>query len=157
MSRSLKVILAILAIAALSWLILTLIKWARRPSLPHQVLRDELPRIVSEWQMNSEDESFVVFFFNLPETQDEDPPNLQYSVEDGRLGLDWVLVSAQNVRDEEAISRFIKNNGYGVTKKEMNGVEYLRVEGSGLEQLGLKILRDFYHLGSDTRLQLTDG
>ena len=52
----------------------------------------------------------------------------------------------------------MKGVGYTVPKREMNGVSYLRVEGKDLENLGIKILRDFYQLAPETKLELiTEG
>ena len=84
-------------------------------------------------------------------------PNLQYSMENRRVGLDWVLEAPQNIKDETAVADFIKLNGYTISK-DMEDVHYLRVEGEGIDQLGVKILRDFYHLPPDTKLELiADG
>jgi hypothetical protein len=92
--------------------------------------------------------------FAIPRNNDETLPNLQYSIENGRLGFDWVLLAAQNIRDETAVTDFIKHAGYTVSKRQMNRVTYVRAEGSGIEQLGANILRDFYRLRSDAKLEL---
>jgi hypothetical protein len=115
---------------------------------------DQLPSIVSKLQRTGRDGSFVVFMFEIPSNHDEAVVNLQYSIENGRLGLDWVLLAPQNVKDETQLADFIKRNGYRVSKHEMNDVSYLRVEGKDIETLGVKILRDFYHLPSEMKLEL---
>ena len=92
--------------------------------------------------------------FSLPGNHDETLPNLQYSIENGRLGFDWVLMAPQNVKDETSLLDFIKQLGYTPSKREMNDVRYLRVEGKGAEDLGLKVLRDFYHLPPEVKLEL---
>ena len=52
----------------------------------------------------------------------------------------------------------MKGVGYTVAKREMNAVRYLRVEGKDLKNLGIKILRDFYHLAPEAKLELiTEG
>ncbi len=112
---------------------------------------DQIPSIVSTLERNGFDGSYVVF--TLPGNNDDSLPNLQYSIENKRLGLDWVLEAGQNVRDEAAVSEFIKRNGYTVSKVA-DDPSYLRVEGKGLDDLGIKILRDFYHLTPDTKLEL---
>ena len=92
--------------------------------------------------------------FSVPANDDETLPNLQYSIEDSQVGLDWVLIAPPNIKDESRLTEFIKRNGYTVSKKDVNEVSYLRVEGSGIEELGIKILRDFHKLPADTRLGL---
>ena len=96
--------------------------------------------------------------FQIPGNNDEIFPNIQYSIENDEVGFDWVLLATQNIRDEEAVSGFLTKQGYVVKKREMNDVRFLRVEGSDIENLGVKVLRDFYHLAPDTKLELiVDG
>ncbi|HLA11140.1 MAG TPA: hypothetical protein VJ023_11165 [Pyrinomonadaceae bacterium] len=116
--------------------------------------RDQIPSIVSRLQRTGHHGSFVVFMFSVPGNHDETLPNLQYSIENGRVGFDWVLIAPQNIKDESAVADFIKRLGFTLSKREMNSVCYLRVEGIGVEDLGLKVLRDFYHLPTDAELEL---
>ena len=116
--------------------------------------RDQIPSIVSSLERKGRDGSFVVFMFSVPGNHDELSPNLQYSIENGQLGFDWVLMAPQNIKDETQITEFIKGAGYTVSKHEVNEVSYLRVEGKDLQNLGIKILSDFYHLAPEAKLEV---
>jgi hypothetical protein len=153
-----KILVAILVAGALIWLIIGFLRSQKDAQKPISVTREKIPYIVSQLKRTGRDGSFVVFMFSLPEIRDEVLPNLQYSIENGKLGFDWVLIAPQNVKDELKMADFIKVLGYSLTKHEMNDVQYLRVEGDGLDDLGIKILRDFYHLSSDAKLEpVTEG
>jgi len=103
--------------------------------------------------------TWVVFFFHahgdLPQ---DDAVNLQYSVENGVVGLDWVLLSRRNVADKKRLIAFINAKGFNVSEMEMNNVRYLRVEGNGIEQLGVKIVTKFYGIAPSAPVQFyTEG
>ena len=149
-----KILVPIVFGLAVIWLLAILLRSKGTGQEPTYATRDQIRSIVSRLQRTGRDGSFVVFMFSIPGNHDETLPNLQYSVEDGRLGFDWVLIAPQNIKDETAVTDFIKRFGYTSSKREMNGVHYLRFEGKGVEDLGLKILQGFYHLPSDTKLEL---
>jgi hypothetical protein len=149
-----KILVPIVLVAAVICLRVILLRAKGARQEPTYATRDQIPTIVSKLQRTGRDGSFVVFMFSIPGNHDETLPNLQYSVENGQLGFDWVLIAPQNMKDETAVTDFIKRFGHTSSKREMNGVRYLRFEGMGVEDLGLKILQDFYHLPSDTKLEL---
>lgn len=153
-----NILVTILVVVAVIWLIVILVRSQSASQKPIYATRDQLPSIVSKLQRTGRDGSFVVFMFPIPSNHDEVFPNLQYSIENGRLGFDWVLLAPQNIKDETQLADFMKRSGYTVSKLEMNDVSYLRVEGKDLEDLGIKVLRDFYHLTPETKLELiTEG
>ena len=149
-----KILVPIVVVVAVIGLIVVLLRSKSTSQESTFATRDQIPSIVSRLQRTGHDGSFVVFMFSIPGNHDETLPNLQYSIENGRLGFDWVLIAPQNVKDESSVTDFIKRLGYTSSKREMNDVRYLRVEGKGIEDLGLKILRDFYHLAADAKLEL---
>lgn len=151
-----KILLIVVFLVILAGIILRSLR-SRGVQDPLSPTIDEIPSIVAALERKSFDGAFVVFLFTLPGNNDELLPNLQYSMENRRVGLDWVLEAPQNIKDETAVADFIKLNGYTISK-DMEDVHYLRVEGEGIDQLGVKILRDFYHLPPDTKLELiVDG
>ena len=147
------ILIPIVMAVAVIWLMIVLLrpKGARRETF---ATRDQIPSIVSKLQLTGRDGSFVVFMFSIPGNHDETLPNLQYSIENGQLGFDWVLLAPQNIQDETLVTDFVKRLGYTSSKHEINDVPYLRIEGESIEDLGLKILRDLYQLPADTKLQL---
>ena len=85
--------------------------------------------------------------------------NLQFSIEQSRVGLDWVLLAPSNVRDKERFAQFASARGYRVFEREMNKVKYLRVEdGGSLPDLCKAVIHDLYFISPESQLDLlTDG
>ena len=130
-----------------------------QPSPESLVTLEQIPAVVAKLQREGEDSSFAVFIF-VPTTGEPSgvPVNLQYSIENGVIGLDWVLLSPRNIADRKALSTFIIKSGYKISEREENDVKYLRVEGNGISDLGGKICREFYHLSFDEKIELlADG
>ena len=126
-----------------------------------QVSVGQIPAVVSCLKATGKDSSFVVFLFQ-PEGRsahdDDDGVNLQYSIENGRVGLDWVLLAPLNVSDQERISAFMKDRGFAVNAQEMNKVRYLRVEDGPIADLGVQIATDVYRLKPADRINvIVDG
>lgn len=149
-----KILIPIVVAIAIIWLLVVLLRSRDSRQEPTFATRAQIPSIVSKLQQTGRDGSFVVFIFSIPGNHDETLPNLQYSIENGQLGFDWVLVAPQNIQDETLVTDFVKRLGYTLSKREINDVPYLRIEGESVEDLGLKILRDLYQLPADTKLQL---
>lgn len=153
-----KIVIAIIVVVAIIWLITSVVKSRSVEVTPEYTTMDQIPSLVSKLRKTGKNGSFVVFMFQIKGSKDEILPNLQYSIENDKVGFDWVLIAPQNVKDEDGITAFLTKQGSPVSKREMNDVRYLRVEGNGIEDLGAKVLRDFYHLPSDTKLELiVDG
>jgi hypothetical protein len=112
--------------------------------MPAPILAEEIPSVVQALQ-GDRDGRWVVFAFHpIAAPGGQDSVNLQYSVEGGGVGLDWVLLSSRNVLDQAPIAKFIASKGFEVSERQMNGVRYLRVEGPGIEALGIAIVAEFY-------------
>ncbi|HTO54736.1 MAG TPA: hypothetical protein VMR50_15230 [Myxococcota bacterium] len=122
------------------------------------VTSDDLPKII-ELLRAAPEESFADLLFRPPEADPkEDPAFIQYSIEQGQLGFDWVLTSSRNEGDCDAIRAFIARQHLSVSDRELNQVRYLRVEGPGCESLGRKILNEFYRIPRDAPLEMiTEG
>ena len=149
-----KIVVPIVVVVAVTLLVVVHLRSKGAGQEPTYATRDQIPSIVSKLQRTGPDGSFVVFMFSIPGNRDETLPNLQYSIEHGQLGFDWVLIAPQSIKDEAPVMDFIKRLGYTASKREMNDAHYLRVEGKGIEDLGPKLLRDYYHLAPDAKLEL---
>ena len=123
---------------------------------PKRVKVSQIPEVVRQLQVGNVESSFVVFTFDprggVPNA--DTAVNLQYSVSQGRVGLDWALVASANIADKDDIAEFIEKNHHQAAEKETNGVRYLRVEGEGVAALGMQIVNEFYHLDINTDLNL---
>jgi hypothetical protein len=117
----------------------------------------EIPGIVSQLATTN-DGSFAVFMFDSPLSPGGDAVNLQYSVEQRAVGLDWVLLSQTNIADKEKISAFASRMGHPMIERVVNDVHYLRTEGRDLDKLGMNILSELYGVARDKQLDLiTEG
>jgi hypothetical protein len=114
----------------------------------------ELPLIVERLRQGSGNPRYAVFMFIPRDSMDEEFVNLQYFIETGVLGLDWVLLGSRNIQDQDAVQVPASDFGYRFEPREENSVKYLRVEGEGLVKLGMKMFRDLYHLGPADQVQI---
>jgi hypothetical protein len=118
----------------------------------------DIPEVISQLDRSSKDGHFVVFMFVPPGSTDSESVNLQYAIDGGVVGLDWVLLGKRNIADRAEVSEFAAKLGYRLDEREMNGVRYMRLTGSGIAELGAKIVQDFYKISPDTKLgMITEG
>lgn len=122
----------------------------------YEVTVAEIPDIVSELQASNVDTAFAVLMFSPPAPKKLHDPvvNLQYAIQGGVVGLEWVLLGPRNCDDKERLVEFIKEMGHQVEHLEINDVEYLRVLGDDVATLGIQIISNFYHVDATERLGL---
>ena len=151
-----KIALIIIACLVGITFVVLLVRSRIAPTYPVTV-RD-IPEVISQLDRSSKDGHFVVFMFVPPGSTDGESVELQYAIDGGVVGLDWVLLGKRNIADRAGVSEFAAKLGYRLDEREMNGVRYLRVTGSGIAELGAKIIQDFYKISSDTKLgMITEG
>jgi hypothetical protein len=145
--------LIVIAAAAVACVLLVLFIRSRiAPS--NRASANEIPAILEQLQLGEGDPRFAVFMFVPADSKDGEPVNLQYSVEKGVVGFDWLLVSPRNIADRVAIAEFAKPLGYVLVEHATNAVSYLRVEGPWVAQLGIRVIRDLYKIHADAKLDL---
>lgn len=115
----------------------------------------DIPAIFEKLQAAKKDGSFAVFCFLPPGGQSsKDAINVQFSIEGGRIGFDWVLIGPSNIRDKDKFAQIAERQGYKIVEREMNNVRYLRVEEGNLPELCRASIRDLYSMSPDTELLL---
>ena len=114
----------------------------------------ELPGVVRALREGCGHPRYAVFMFEPQDSTDGDFVNLQYSVENGVLGLDWVLLGGRNRHDQQIIRAHAMAHGHQFEARETNGVPYLRLEGQGLCDLGKSLMEGIYHLCPEDQVQL---
>ena len=140
--------------------------WKRRRTAQAPPPLGRLRDLRSAWEALSSrgyEQSFVVFL--VPEEHDTEPhgevepsPNIQFSVEGGVVGLDWVLISPANVKKEADFLRIARDRGQTVRRLRQNDVSYLRVEDGDVVELGRHVLAELFAVDSDYPLGLVvDG
>ena len=145
-----SVILAVVAVVAI------LLFLRSRVVTPVALQVQHIPIVAMQLKAQGLEKSWAVIVF-VPAGEapnNENVVNLQYSIEDGHLGLDWVLRAPRNISDKEKFSEFARSRGHIVTEHEGNGVRYLRIEGPKVAYLGAQVAQEFYGLSSDAEINL---
>lgn len=110
-----------------------------------EINSDSIPTIFKEVEESKLEGAFAAFI--IPANNNlEEAINIQFSYENGRAGLDWVLLGKENIRDRKAFENYLKNIDVHYVKKINNDVHYLRVTSSDLVALCQNILRDMYNI-----------
>jgi hypothetical protein len=115
----------------------------------------DFPALVSALKETGGPGSFWVVLVPGTAKADGYTANLQYSIEDGVVGLDWVLIAERNLEDKQRFLDVAHSAGAKIEEKEGNGVRYLRATGTpDLTGLGREILQRLYAVKPDDNLQL---
>ena len=116
----------------------------------------EFPQIVKMLSKEQSDGSFVMF--TVPNTIDTDgqPLTVQFSVERGSVGFDWLLTSLRAKKDRGKFVEFSKKEKVTVQELVMEDVKYLRVEleNDALAEFGTKLLEKLYDVSSMNELEV---
>jgi hypothetical protein len=152
-----KIAIVIIVVCAIGISFLVFLVRSRVAST-YSVTSRDIPAVISQLDHSSKNGHFVVLMFVPPDSTNGESVNLQYSIDGGVIGFDWVLISPRNITDREMVSEFSSKLDYRLEEREMNGVRYLRVTGSGISELGAKIIQDFYHIHPEAKLRMiTEG
>lgn len=138
-----KTVLIFALTAAL--IIVGAIVFKSRVAPPAQIVADQIPAVLQALAASDKSPAFAVLMFTTPGAPNEDDRlEVQYAVENGKLGFDWLLVAPQNTKDQGRFADFAAAHGYQVIQQERNHVRYLRVENGDLAALGRDILLELY-------------
>lgn len=118
-----------------------------RVAQTYQVCAKDIPKLLAELTAAKSTPAFVVFIFAKAGSSNADGVlNLQFSLEDGKPGFDWVLIGAANIADQDRFAQFARSSGYTPTLKVENGVSYLRIENGDLAELCRDVVTKMYGL-----------
>jgi hypothetical protein len=150
--------IALIIIACLVGITFVVLLVRSRVTPTYPVTARDIPAIISQLERSAKNGHFVALMFVPPGSTDGESVNLQYSIDSGVVGLDWVLNGQRNSADQAKVSDFAAKLGHRLDEREMNGVRYLRVTGSGISELGANIIQDCYHVSPDAKLgMITEG
>ncbi|MCW3847279.1 hypothetical protein OF829_08500 [Sphingomonas sp. LB-2] len=126
-----------------------------RVMTPVEVRLDDLPAIVEALSRGSSKTRFAALTFGTPDRpSNDDALNLNLTVENGKVGFDWVLLGPRNIEDQEKFKAFARARGSEPVSRSMNGVSYLRVERADLVRFTASIVTEMYHLPATEPLSL---
>jgi hypothetical protein len=84
-----------------------------------------IPALIAGLEEGTVYPRFVVLMFLPTDSEDGEFVNLQYSWEDGKVGLDWVLLGGRNTADRGLVEGLAQHMGHLVQRLELNDVKYL--------------------------------
>lgn len=90
--------------------------------------------------------SFAVFAIRTGEEGEDDAVEIQFSVEDGKTGLDWILMSPANIEEKPKVIQYAASKGVEWQEKEMNDWLYLRIEQGDVVGLCTSLIEDLYQV-----------
>ena len=125
----------------------------------HLVLASDAERVLEQVRGSTGDPTFAVFMFSTTDQPtSEEALNIQFSVENGKAGFDWVLLAPRNINDEALFIEFARQRGFTPVRHEMNNVKYLRVEAGDIAKLCSDVISEMYHIPASTKVELiTEG
>jgi len=147
----------VILVGALSAVVFAVVR--RNPAPPRElppVTLGEVPRVFAALTSTARDGNFAAFLFGAG----GEPPapmdalNLQFSIDGGRMGIDWVLLAPLNVESQTRFVEFFERKGRSVLRLEGNGVRYLRVEGDELPQLAQEFLVAEFQVLREQKMKL---
>ena len=135
----------IIAVVAVAAVVLVIAVLRTRIVRPVRVTVAEFPRILAAVSASTRTPTFAAFVFTTPDQPEpKDAVNLQFSLENGRAGFDWVLLAPRNIKDKESFVEYLGRRGYSYSERKMNGVAYLRIEDGDLAQLCSDVVTRLY-------------
>lgn len=120
-----------------------------------EVRADQIPALVEAMSRGSASVRYAALMLT-PEGHpgDDDAVALQISVENGKPGFDWILLSPLNIEDQEKFKAFAHAHGVGTAALSANGVSYLRAEPADLAKFTTAAITEMYHRAPDEPLKL---
>ena len=67
-------------------------------------------------------------------------------VEDGKTGLDWILMSLANIEEKPKVIQYAASKGIEWQEKEMNDWLYLRIEQGDVVGFCTSLIEDIYQV-----------
>jgi hypothetical protein len=146
-----------IAAAALSAIVLV-VRGQRSPraaAMPSVTVRD-IPGVLAALSATARDGTFAVFLFGADgqAPAEMDALNVQFSIEGGRVGIDWVLLAPLNLESQSRFVAFFEREGQKVGAREMNQVKYLRVEGGQPAELLQGFLSSEFKVAPEQKMDL---
>lgn len=155
-----KIVAGVIVFAVLvGFVIISILKEVRSSNsvitIPSKLPITKISHLFKQIQTCTKEGIFAVFMFNKPgQPGDDGVLNLQFSIEKGLPGFDWVLLVPGNISDKDAFLAFAEEAGYSVLEKEINGVAYLRVESGNLPKLCTDVITKLYQIPESDSVEL---
>ncbi len=118
----------------------------RTRAMPVQLLSlAELPELVATMAGTQGEPVHTGIWFNTPgQPGPENAVHLNFSLENGRIGFDWVMAGDRNVKDLDRFLAFARGRGFEPKEMTKNGLSYFRIEEGDLVALAAGIVTKLY-------------
>jgi hypothetical protein len=128
----------------------------RRPKTDGGFVRTgDFPALIAALKASGKNGSFWVVLIPGTESTDGSAANLQFSIEDNELGMDWVLIAQSNLELKHRFLALASVEGLKPREVERNGVKYIRVTGDrDWSNIGKTILEQMFKQDQLTKMQL---
>ena len=115
----------------------------------------DFPALIAALKDSGRNGSFWVVLIPGTEKVDGLAANLQFSIEDDELGMDWVLIAQSNLELKGRFLRLASFEGLKPQEVEQNGVKYVRATGDkDWPNIGKKILEQMFDQDKLTKMPL---
>ena len=105
---------------------------------------DDIGEVYRQISTQGIETSFAVFIIATSRWNTADTVEVQFSVEKGVTGLDWILMSEPNKREKSRVIQFALSKGAEWQECELNNWIYLRIEQDDLAEICTCLIRDLY-------------
>jgi hypothetical protein len=134
--------------------------WAEQRNLPphHAIAARNMRLTVEALESRKKEKAFVVFAVTPKDAKaGEDDVNLEYRIVEGTPTLLWTLLSKRNIADKDKLSRFAQEQGITLFEVQDGNTRLLFSQDVRIKELGERILREFYQLAPDTKVEVFEG
>jgi len=109
-----------------------------------KVSLSEIDNVYQQITRQAKETSFAVLIISPRDWDPELTVEIQFSVERGITGLDWILMSESNIREKPRVIEYASAKGKNWHEQEMNNWIYLRMEDEGLVDFCKSLISDLY-------------
>jgi hypothetical protein len=120
----------------------------------NKVTLDEIPLLVDALKQTGADNSFALFLFPEKGSSNDLCPGLQFSIEKGKLGIDYLLNSKFNVREKDKFIKFLSELNCSYAIYNVNDCEYIRTEDGFLTKNFQEMLKLMYNVKDDQKMEV---
>lgn len=104
----------------------------------------DIGKVYDQISSQAAETSFAVFVISPPRWDSGQTVEIQFSVEKGVTGLDWILMSENNKKEKQRIVDYAIEKGTRWQDCKMNDWIYMRIEQGDLVVLCISLIRDLY-------------
>lgn len=142
--------LVVIALIALALFAIWRFRSLPAPEQQDQVTLDQIDSVWDALRRTGSEGSFAVFMSGPSVAA----PEFQFSIQEGRVGLDWVLINEANVRGKEAFERMLDSAGAAYRELERNGVRFIRTEDERAPELCRRVVKEIFDFDAGASLNL---